>query len=110
MPISNENHVNGRQLKAPYSSDDSKLAHIHMGIGCFWGAERKFWDIPGVLTTAVGYGGGFTPNPSYEEVCSGRIGHNELVLVVYEPNILINKYVVCYFLRISQTNSGHAAR
>jgi peptide-methionine (S)-S-oxide reductase len=55
------------------------------GLGCFWGAERKFWETPGVYTTAVGYAGGFTPNPNYQEVCSGRTGHNEVVLVVFDP-------------------------
>ena len=64
------------------------LEEIHLGLGCFWGAERLFWKLDGVHTTAVGYGGGFTPNPTYEEVCSGRTGHTELVLVVYDPERL----------------------
>ncbi len=61
------------------------LAHAMFGFGCFWGAERKLWQAPGVWTTAVGYAGGLTPNPTYEEVCSGRTGHNEVVRVVYDP-------------------------
>lgn len=88
MPLHNEHYLNGRPLIAPYSDDDSQLQEILIGMGCFWGAERKFWNTPGVYTTAVGYGAGVTPNPSYEEVCSGRTAHNELVLVVYDPSLL----------------------
>ncbi len=62
------------------------LEEIHLGLGCFWGAERLFWKLDGVFTTAAGYAGGFTPNPTYEEVCSGRTGHTEAVLVVYDPS------------------------
>ena len=61
------------------------LQDIYFGMGCFWGAERKFWQLPGVYSTAVGYAGGATPNPTYEEVCSGYTGHNEVVLIVYDP-------------------------
>ena len=68
---------------APPFPDDTE--HVVVGMGCFWGAERAFWQLPGVYTTAVGYGGGITPNPTYEEVCSGRTGQNEVVLVVYRP-------------------------
>jgi peptide-methionine (S)-S-oxide reductase len=63
------------------------MAQAMFGMGCFWGAERKFWPLPGVYTTAVGYAGGYTPNPTYKEVCSGMTGHNEVVLVVYDPKL-----------------------
>ncbi len=78
------NHfVNDRPLKGPYPAGS---AQAMFGLGCFWGAERKFWELgEGVHVTAVGYAGGLTPNPTYEEVCSGRTGHNEVVLVVYDP-------------------------
>jgi peptide-methionine (S)-S-oxide reductase len=75
-------HVNGRALQGPYPDGMAKAV---VGLGCFWGAERKFWTLDGVWVTAVGYAGGSTPNPTYEEVCSGRTGHNEVVLVVYDP-------------------------
>lgn len=88
IELENRHFVNGRPIKAPFSPDDSKLDTIFLGLGCFWGAERKFWNTKGVYSTAVGYGAGFTPNPSYEEVCTGGTGHNELVLVVYEPQLL----------------------
>ena len=74
------------------------LEEIHLGLGCFWGAERLFWKLDGVFTTAVGYAGGFTPNPSYEEVCSGRTGHTEVVLVVYDPGqIPLNRILKTFF-------------
>src|SRR5215467_14622928 len=75
--------VNHRALKGPYPEGFEKAM---FGLGCFWGAERKFWELgDGIYVTAVGYAGGMTPNPTYEEVCSGRTGHNEVVLVVYDP-------------------------
>lgn len=74
--------VNGSPLVAPFPTD---TAHIQFGMGCFWGAERRYWQAPGVYTTAVGYAGGYTVNPSYEEVCSGMTGHTEVVLVVFRP-------------------------
>jgi len=84
LPTAREHFVNRRPLKGPYP-DGSAMALF--GLGCFWGAERKFWELgDGIHVTAVGYAGGFTPNPTYEEVCSGRTGHNEVVLVVYDPN------------------------
>lgn len=82
MPLTNQHFVNASPLKDPFPDD---CEQIIFGLGCFWGAERKFWQLPGVYTTAVGYAAGFTPNPSYEEVCSGLTGHNEVVLVVYRP-------------------------
>ncbi|MFN3688449.1 peptide-methionine (S)-S-oxide reductase MsrA [Salinarimonas sp.] len=83
IPTAERHHVSGRPLKGPYP-EGARLATF--GLGCFWGAERCFWKLPGVIVTAVGYGAGHTPNPTYEEVCSGMTGHNELVLVVYDPN------------------------
>jgi peptide-methionine (S)-S-oxide reductase len=83
LPTASHHFVNGHPLKGPYPSG---LATALFGMGCFWGAERKFWELgDGVYTTAVGYAAGQTPNPTYEEVCTGRTGHNEVVLVVYDP-------------------------
>jgi peptide-methionine (S)-S-oxide reductase len=75
-------HVSGESLQA---SDFPNSEVVLFGMGCFWGAERKFWSVPGVLATAVGYAGGYTPNASYREVCSGMTGHAEVVQVVYDP-------------------------
>src|SRR3954466_4225126 len=82
MPVSDRHLVLGTPLLPPFPDG---FEMITVGIGCFWGAERKFWEADGVYTTAVGYAGGYTPNPSYEEVCSGRTGHTEVVLVVWDP-------------------------
>jgi peptide-methionine (S)-S-oxide reductase len=82
VPTAERHFVNGRPLKGPYPDG---MEQIVVGLGCFWGAERKFWQLPGVFVTAVGYAAGATPNPTYEEVCSGMTGHNEVVLVVYDP-------------------------
>ena len=83
IPTATHHFVNGHPLKGPYPAGTRKAL---FGLGCFWGAERKFWQLPGVWVTAVGYAGGPTPNPTYEEVCSGLTGHNEVVLVAYEPD------------------------
>lgn len=83
--IANNHFVNGAALKGPYPEGAET---IYFGLGCFWGAERLFWTLPGVHVTAVGYQGGQTPNPSYEEVCSGRTGHTEAVKVVYDPKAI----------------------
>jgi peptide-methionine (S)-S-oxide reductase len=82
MPVPAEHYVNGHPLKPPFPEG---MQSAMFGMGCFWGAERKFWQTEGVFSTAVGYAAGFTPNPSYGEVCSGRTGHNEVVLVVFDP-------------------------
>jgi peptide-methionine (S)-S-oxide reductase len=85
MPVPAAHEVNGHPLTAPFP-EGMQLAMF--GLGCFWGAERKFWQQRGVYTTAVGYAGGHTPNPSYREVCSGMTGHNETVLVVFDPSVV----------------------
>ena len=85
MPVPPLHEVLGQPLTSPFPSDSENIV---VGMGCFWGAERVFWETAGVLTTAVGYAGGFTRNPTYEEVCSGLTGHNEVVLVVYDPKIV----------------------
>ena len=85
MPVPDKHYVNGNPLKPPYP-DGLEMAMF--GMGCFWGAERKFWQLDGVFTTAVGYAAGSTPNPTYQEVCSGMTGHNEVVVVVFDPKVI----------------------
>jgi peptide-methionine (S)-S-oxide reductase len=85
MPVPSTHYVNGNPMQPPYP-DQMEMAMF--GMGCFWGAERKFWQLEGVYLTAVGYAGGLTPNPTYQEVCSGMTGHNEVVRVVYDPKII----------------------
>ena len=82
MPVPAKHHVLGSPLEGPFPAGNQKAL---FGLGCFWGAERKFWQLPGVFTTAVGYAAGVTPNPTYREVCSGMTGHAEAVLVVFDP-------------------------
>jgi len=83
MRVPERHHVNGAPLVPPFPEGSEQLV---VGMGCFWGAERIFWQLDGVITTAVGYAGGHTPNPTYEEVCSGRTDHTEVVLVVFDPS------------------------
>ena len=82
MQLENRHYVNGHPLQPPFPEG---MQQIIFGLGCFWGAERKFWQLDGVYTTAVGYSAGHTPNPTYKEVCSGMTGHNEVVLVIFDP-------------------------
>jgi peptide-methionine (S)-S-oxide reductase len=82
MPVPPKHHVNGAPLEPPFPAGFERAL---FGLGCFWGAEKMFWKLPGVYTTAVGYAAGHTPNPTYREVCSGRTGHSEVVLVVFDP-------------------------
>jgi|ERR1041385_2404636 peptide-methionine (S)-S-oxide reductase len=85
MPVPDRHFVNGNRMKPPFP-EGKKLAAF--GMGCFWGAEKKFWVLRGVYSTAVGYAGGFTPNPTYHEVCTGLTGHNEVVRVVFDPSVV----------------------
>jgi peptide-methionine (S)-S-oxide reductase len=82
MPVTNKHFVNGNPIKPPFPKNTQQAL---FGLGCFWGAEKCFWQMDGVYSTAVGYAGGITPNPTYEEVCSGMTGHNEVVLVIFDP-------------------------
>ena len=83
LALRNAHFVHGRALNGDFEG----LSRVQFGMGCFWGAERLFWSLPGVYTTAVGYSGGLTPNPTYREVCSGQTGHTEVVLVIYDPEL-----------------------
>src|SRR3954462_8240098 len=94
MRVPDKHHVLGTPLEPPFPDG---LATAVFGLGCFWGAERKFWQADGVYTTAVGYAGGHTPNPTYEEVCSGRTGHAEVVLVVFDPAKITREQVLALF-------------
>ena len=101
--LSNSHFVNGNPILPPFL-DNMQLAMF--GMGCFWGAEKKFWLIPGVFSTAVGYAGGFTPNPMYEEVCSGLTGHNEVVRVVFDPAVLDYENLLTVFWEAHNPTQG----
>jgi peptide-methionine (S)-S-oxide reductase len=94
LPVAGAHHVLGTPLKPPFPEG---MEQIVVGMGCFWGAERIFWETEGVYTTAVGYAGGTTPNPTYEEVCSGMTGHTEVVLVVFDPKVIAAEQVLGLF-------------
>ena len=103
MPVPEKHYVNGNVLQAPFCDG---LKQIIFGMGCFWGAERKFWSLEGVYTTAVGYAAGLTPNPSYQEVCSGQTGHNEVVLVVYDPEKIDTEQLLKVFWESHDPTQG----
>lgn len=103
IPVPARHHVNGNPLTPPYPEN---LQVADFGLGCFWGAERKFWKAPGVWTTAVGYQGGHTPNPTYEEVCSGRTGHTEVVRVVFDPSRVTYEQLLAVFWEAHYPTQG----
>ena len=103
IPTASTHFVNGHKLKPPYPEG---LEQAVFGLGCFWGAERVFWETPGVWTTAVGYAGGVTPNPTYEEVCSGRTGHTEAVLVVFDPAVISYEQLLRVFWEAHDPTQG----
>ncbi len=103
MEVPDHHFVNGAPLVGPFPHG---MQTAVFGLGCFWGAERKFWQTPGVFSTAVGYAGGHTPNPTYREVCSGRTGHNEVVLVVFDPNKVSYEELVRVFFESHDPTQG----
>ena len=103
MPVNNRHFVSGNPIQPPFPE---KMQTAIFGLGCFWGAERKFWQLQGVYTTAVGYSGGFTQNPTYEEVCSGMTGHNEVVLVVFDPEIVSYQQLLKTFWEAHDPTQG----
>jgi peptide-methionine (S)-S-oxide reductase len=103
MRVPPTHFVNGQPLKGPFAAN---LREAVFGMGCFWGAERRFWQTPGVFSTAVGYAGGVTPNPTYEEVCSGATGHSEVVLVVFDPAIVSYEELLRVFWEAHDPTQG----
>jgi peptide-methionine (S)-S-oxide reductase len=103
IPTADKHFVSGRALKGPYPDG---MQRALFGFGCFWGAEKAFWKIPGVWVTAVGYAAGLTPNPTYEEVCSGGTGHNEVVLVVFDPKQVSYEQLLKAFFEAHDPTQG----
>jgi peptide-methionine (S)-S-oxide reductase len=103
MRVPERHVVNGHSLHPPFPDG---LETAMFGLGCFWGAERMFWSVDGVYTTAVGYAGGFTPNPTYEEVCTGLTGHNEVVLVVFDPKVVSDERLLKVFWEAHDPTQG----
>ncbi len=103
LPVTDRHFVNGNPLKPPFPDG---MVQAVFGLGCFWGAERKYWQLEGVYTTAAGYAAGYTPNPTYREVCSGMTGHNEVVLVVYEPHTIAYRELLQVFWEAHDPTQG----
>jgi peptide-methionine (S)-S-oxide reductase len=103
MPVPSTHYVNGHPLQPPFPAG---METAIFGLGCFWGAERKFWQLEGVYTTAVGYAAGITPNPTYQEVCTGMTGHNEVVLVVYDPSVISYEQLLKVFWESHNPTQG----
>src|SRR6476661_5375212 len=103
MPVPERHTVLGHPLTPPFPAG---IETVQLGLGCFWGAERLFWQLPGVWTTAVGYAGGTTPNPTYGEVCSGRTGHTEAVLVAYDPSLVSFEEILRVFFEGHDPTQG----
>jgi len=103
MEISDRHFVNGNPLQPPFPEH---MQQALFGLGCFWGAERKFWQAQGVFSTTVGYAAGYTQNPTYEEVCTGRTGHNEVVLVVFDPEIISYQQLLSIFWESHNPTQG----
>jgi peptide-methionine (S)-S-oxide reductase len=103
IPTASQHFVNGRALKGPYPEGSEQVV---LGMGCFWGAERKLWSLDGVHVTAVGYAQGLTPNPTYREVCTGMTGHNEVVLVVFDPRIISFEMILKTFWESHDPTQG----
>jgi len=105
MVVADSHYVNGHALKPPFADAYSQVV---FGLGCFWGAERKFWQCEGVYSTAAGYGAGHTPNPSYQEVCSGKTGHNEVVRVVFDEGTVSFEQLLKLFFESHNPTQGMA--
>jgi len=103
VPVTGTHVVLKSSMIAPFATGHQSLV---LGLGCFWGAERIFWQLDGVLSTAVGYAGGATPNPSYEEVCSGQTGHTEVVLVIFDPKVILGATILNRFFESHDPTQG----
>ncbi len=103
MPVPERHFVNGNPLRPPFPDG---MQQALFAVGCFWGAERRFWETDGVYSTAVGYAAGYTPNPSYQEVCSGMTGHNEVVLVVFDPALVSYESLLQQFWEMHDPTQG----